>query len=581
MQQQKPGAAVERTREVEAIFEAMTDGVAVYDVHGNVVHANAALRTLLALDRDPDYFSRPFPQRVARLAMRDAGGQPLAPEEMVQARVLRGEVLTGANAVDVVVHTLDGRELELGVSGAPIRDDAGQITGAVLVVRDVTARRGLERRAQEALAALVAMAEALVSADDVVAPATAGTDVPPATHAVGRRMAELTRSVLGCRHVSISALDPQTEVVQPVATSGFSPEMERGYWDVLPQSHLSEHLDPTHIARLRAGEVLVLDAAQLRKGAASYPVRSLLLAPLRAGERLLGLLSVDYGSAEHHFTADEMALTGTVAKLAVLVLERERLQGERAAAQARELALRETNRRMSEFLSIVSHELRAPLTGALGNIQLAERRVERLATGEEVAGMAEGATEALTLLARARRQIHRQNRLIDDLLDVSRIETNTLELRAAPCDLAAIVREAVEEQRLAVPGRTIRLEMPAESVPVVADADRIAQVVTNFLANALKYAPADQPVEVGLQRAGPVARFWVRDHGPGLSAADQARVWERFYRAHAAAPQSDLGAGLGLGLHISKTIVERHGGHVGVDSAPGAGSTFWFTLPLR
>ena len=131
------------------------------------------------------------------------------------------------------------------------------------------------------------------------------------------------------------------------------------------------------------------------------------------------------------------------------------------------------------------------------------------------------------------------------------------------------------------PGRTICLDMPAaQSVPAVADADRIAQVVTNFLTNALKYAPEDQPVEVGLRREGTAARVWVRDQGPGLPAADQAHIWERFYRAEGITPHSGSGAGLGLGLHISKTIIARHQGRVGVDSAPGQGSTFWFTLPV-
>src|SRR5205085_12456683 len=99
----------------------------------------------------------------------------------------------------------------------------------------------------------------------------------------------------------------------------------------------------------------------------------------------------------------------------------------------------------------------------------------------------------LELLERARRQIKRQTRLVADLLDVSRTEANKLELRPASCDLVAIVREVVEEQRQAAPGRTIHLDVAVESMPVVADADRIAQVVTNFLTDALKYSPEDRP----------------------------------------------------------------------------------------
>jgi PAS domain S-box-containing protein len=570
--------AAARAQEVEAIFEAMTDGVAVYDVRGSLLHANTALRTLLAFDRDPAYSARPFPERVAVLAMRDTTGRLLAPDESVQARVLRGEVLTGANAVDVLVRSLDGRELELSVSGAPMRDDAGRIAGAVLVVRDVTQRRRLERYSHEALDALVAMAEVLVSSDDSIA-AEDMENTAPGTHAVGHRICELTRSVLGCQRVSITALDPETGVRRALAVVGLTPEQEHARQAA---DQRDERTDPALVARLQAGEVVIIDMTQppFSERPNPYGARTVLVAPMRVGEHLVGFLALDYGGLVHEYTPGEIALAGTIAKLAAFVLERERLQRERAAAQAAELALRETNHRMNEFLSIVSHELRSPLTSALGNIQLAERRGQRLAAGADAAGVADQISGVLELLERARHQINRQNRLVGDLLDVSRVGANKLELQPAPCDLAAIVCEVVEEQRQAAPGRTIDLDLAAESIPVVADADRIAQVVTNFLTNALKYSPADRPVAVGLRVEDGAARVWVRDQGPGLSAADQVRIWEPFYRAVGIAPQSGSGAGLGLGLHISKTLVERHQGQVGVDSAPSQGSTFWFTLPV-
>jgi signal transduction histidine kinase len=117
-------------------------------------------------------------------------------------------------------------------------------------------------------------------------------------------------------------------------------------------------------------------------------------------------------------------------------------------------------------------------------------------------------------------------------------------------------------------------------VPVVADAQRIGQVVTNYLTNALKYSPADRPIEVGLEVDAQQARVWVRDEGPGLPPEDQKHIWDRFYQAEGVAVQSGSGVGLGLGLHISRTIIGQHYGQVGVQSAPGHGSTFWFTLPL-
>jgi len=150
-----------------------------------------------------------------------------------------------------------------------------------------------------------------------------------------------------------------------------------------------------------------------------------------------------------------------------------------------------------------------------------------------------------------------------------------------PCDLLTIARDAVQEQQSAWPERALTLDLPPRAtLPLVADADRIGQVITNYLTNALKYSTEDQPVVVRITARNGSARVAVRDRGPGLSPEQQTHLWERFYRVPGIELQSGSGVGLGLGLHICKTIVERHGGHVGVESAPGAGSAFWFTLPL-
>lgn len=253
-----------------------------------------------------------------------------------------------------------------------------------------------------------------------------------------------------------------------------------------------------------------------------------------------------------------------------------------AAARAREIALVETNARTDEFVSIASHELRSPLTSLKAALQLGERRLRRM--GGQDAPPADLSTQidgVLGLLATAEQQVDRQNRLVGDLLDMSRIRANKLEFHVAPCDLATIVGEAVEEQTLSWPNRSISLAAPDGEIPIAGDAHRLGQVVTNFLTNALKYSPSDTPVEVSLRVEGGAAKVAVRDHGPGLSAQQRAHIWERFHRVPGVKQQSGSGAGLGLGLHIARTIVEYHHGAVGIESVPGRGSTFWFTIPTR
>jgi signal transduction histidine kinase len=144
--------------------------------------------------------------------------------------------------------------------------------------------------------------------------------------------------------------------------------------------------------------------------------------------------------------------------------------------------------------------------------------------------------------------------------------------------LVKLVQEAVQEQQQQVPGRTILLNsMPTvESVPIIADADRIRKVITTYLVDALTYSPDDQSVTVQLAVEDAVVRVSVRDEGPGISPHEQKKIWERFY--HIKGREFDLN--VGLYLYLCQQFIERHQGEVGLESTPGEGSTFWFTLPI-
>ena len=264
------------------------------------------------------------------------------------------------------------------------------------------------------------------------------------------------------------------------------------------------------------------------------------------------------------------------------VTERKRLEREREETHANEVALREADRRQDEFLGDISHEFRTPLTSLQGYMQLLAQRFNAWEPKEDsVEDLASNVAKARTVIAYSANSVSRMTQLVNDLVDDARIREGRLALHPQPCDLSAIIRQAVDEQRMLAASRVIRLELPAsQSAPIIADALRIGQVVTNYLTNALKYSKEHQPVEVRLEVEGDSARVYVHDDGVGIPYADQQRVWERFHKAADITVQSGSSVSLGLGLHINKNIVERHLGQVGVISAPGQGTTFWFALPL-
>jgi signal transduction histidine kinase len=244
---------------------------------------------------------------------------------------------------------------------------------------------------------------------------------------------------------------------------------------------------------------------------------------------------------------------------------------------------------MEAFLATAAHDLRTPLTAAVGFIDLAERQFDRLvaAVREARPDLAERVSAVRARVEDADQSVDRLARMLALLFDTAALRADRLELHRASWDLAALVREQVAALRVAAPERIIHLHAPSDeqSIAVEADANRICQVLTNYLTNALKYSQPDRPVDVSVTARGDRARVSVCDQGPGIPTGEQARVWELFHRVAGVTAQCGTAGGaqsgsLGLGLYISRAIIIAHGGRVGVRSAVGAGSTFWFTLPL-
>ena len=221
----------------------------------------------------------------------------------------------------------------------------------------------------------------------------------------------------------------------------------------------------------------------------------------------------------------------------------------------------------NDFISVVSHELRTPLTSIRGSLGL-------LAGG--VGG--ELPEKARTLVGIAAKNSERLVRLINDILDVEKIESGQMGFRLVPQDLLALVRQAVEAtQPYGQPyGIALCLAESAHAY-VRVDADRIQQVLNNLLSNAVKFSPRGEVVEVGVTAQGGKVRVRVTDRGKGIPPEFEARIFEKFAQADATSTRQK--GGTGLGLSISKAIVERQGGRIWFETAPGQGTTFWVELP--
>jgi signal transduction histidine kinase len=254
------------------------------------------------------------------------------------------------------------------------------------------------------------------------------------------------------------------------------------------------------------------------------------------------------------------------------------LRGMYEAAQRHVEELQELDRLKSQFLSMASHELKTPLTSMSGFLQVALRRMKRRLEG----GMPEGdewqreQRSILDQLEVVNRQTSRLARLVNELLDVSRIETGRVEFAFSPVDFAELSEEVVVRLQLTTTRHALRLSTAGTAV-VSADRDHLEQVLNNLVGNAIKYAPGGGPIEVAVEGQGDEVVLSVRDHGLGIPPGDVEKIFGLFYRSEDRASR-DIG-GMGLGLYISKEIVARHGGRIWAESEPGKGSTFYVALP--
>ena len=252
----------------------------------------------------------------------------------------------------------------------------------------------------------------------------------------------------------------------------------------------------------------------------------------------------------------------------LLALELHALSLERLVQQ-RTGELIKANNTKDKFLSAASNELKTPLNGLKSMVQLLQRQIERPDMAE-VVGIG---------LVDIERSIGRMETLVEDLLDVSSLETNLFVLHRKRCDLVELCRHLMDEVTTgAGPIRTF--EAVDEPLEAEVDDNRMSQVLLNLLSNARKYSPKGSPITVSLQQVGFETIISVRDMGIGIPSEMHSQIFEQYYRVPGIEVQNGASEGLGLGLYISRKIVERHGGHIDVESSPGQGSVFSIVLPV-
>ena len=517
-------------RQLEAIFEAMTDGVFVYDSYGAIVQINTAARKLFALDLDPEYASRSLEERLPLVALRDKDGQSLPKEQWPPLRLLKGEVLTEQNAMEVLARALDGREVEISIGGAPLYDQQGQIAGAVMTVHDMSEHRRLEeieRRAYEETEARRALLQLILD------------ELPSSVYLVRGPDARLVLA----NNAGTAMWGAEWPYDQPM-DEFFTQHSIRIF------GMNGQPLEPSQLAALRAAQ----QGETMRQHLESIRLPDGTILPV-----LVNAVALD-GHQLHMLAAQPAVGLSEGAELAALVVQQD------------VTALKEAERLKDEFIAIAAHELRNPLAALKGYTQMLLLQTAR---GKGPL-LADWQQEAIEIIDRS------TLRLVDltgDLLDVTRLQAGGLILHLEPTDLVALVRRIVKRLQVTTEQHSFSIATPLDYLVVPVDPGRLEQVLSNLVGNAIKYSPDGGPNEVtiGEDVQGNEALLSIRDRGIGIPQQEQAHIFARFARAGNARARG-IG-GTGLGLYLCRELVELHRGRIWFESCEGLGSTFFIALP--
>jgi len=544
----------ERRSRNEIVAEAQAQAAEVLRLHERAIAA-ASTGITIADVRQPDMpliFVNPMFEQITGYAAATVLGHNCrflqGADTDQRAVALLHEALAAGQPCRVTLknYRRDGIPLWLDLSLAPVHDDAGQLTHYIGIQTDVTERVRAARGQRLLADAGAILAESLEYETTLTRVAWLATERIADWCAI-----DLADERGQRRRLVLAQADPAKPPHPPDTT----PAEDGGR---LP--HPAGGQVPL---RSGQGDTQSQDRPEHHAATGQPHTTSEIIAPLLVRDRHLGTLSCGtIGAGRQPYTNADRALIEELAHRCALAIDNAELYRQtREAVGARD-----------QFVSIASHELRTPITSAKGYLQLLDRHLRQETSDRE---------RLKTYTGRIAAGIERLEALVGDLLDASRTQQGRLDLVAAPCDLAAIGRAVLsrfEEQLERRQAHTLVLDAPG-AVTGEWDAGRIDQVLTNLVSNSLKYSPEGGTVTLRIRhQEGGGAVASVSDQGLGIAPDEQRLLFTPFMRGSAA--QGRI-SGTGLGLYIVRQIVEGHGGTIAVESVPGRGSTFTFTLPER
>lgn len=510
----------QHTDYLEAILEAMTDAVFVYDQQGRIVKMNMAAQTILARTSPPGTATLPVWERHARTMITNAEGQLLSPEQLPMTRIIQGERLTPDQAAEMRIPTLDGGALDINVTGGPLRDASGQIIGAVSIARDITKQKQAEREREQQAQQLRLHASLIELAHDAIIVHDPQGRIISWNRGAQELYGWTEQEALG--KVKYTLL--QTRFPQPFQDLDTFLK-QQGQWE------------GELIHRCRDGRQVIVESRQV-------------------------------------LVRDEKGNATAILAICRDITERRRLEQAKHEAQAeREAQFKEAERVKDEFIGIATHELRDPLAVLKGYTQMLLMHSKR-GKGPEFTELQKQALREID------KSINSMVELANDLLDVTRLQAGELVLQFEPADLVALVRRVTERLQMTTMQHTLSIESTLPSLPLTLDVRRMEQVFSNMIGNAIKYSPDGGDIETAIHEAREVQEvvISIRDHGIGIPLHEQGRIFGRFTRATNTSAYK-IG-GTGLGLYLCRELVERHGGRIWFESVQGQGSTFFIALPL-